>query len=37
MGDGGSRKGFAWAQSSLLAVFALSGFTGLIYESIWSH
>ncbi len=37
MGDGGSRKDFAWAQSSLLVVFALSGFTGLIYESIWSH
>ena len=37
MGDGGSRKDFAWAQLSLLVVFALSGFTGLIYESIWSH
>ena len=24
-------------QSALLAVFTLSGFTGLIYESIWSH
>ena len=32
-----SRTNFAWAQSSLLAIFALSGFTGLVYESIWSH
>ena len=24
-------------QTALLAVFTLSGFTGLIYESIWSH
>jgi spermidine synthase len=37
MDDHRSRKDFAWAQSSLLAVFAFSGFTGLIYESIWSH
>ncbi len=28
---------FTTRQSALLAVFALSGFTGLIYESIWSH
>src|SRR6476620_3906854 len=37
MSDGRSRKGFAWPQLAILAVFALSGFTGLIYESIWSH
>jgi spermidine synthase len=37
MGQNGLRKDFAWAQASLLAIFALSGFTGLIYESIWSH
>src|SRR5512141_1353120 len=37
MVDSGSRNGFAWPQLAILAVFALSGFTGLIYESIWSH
>lgn len=28
---------FTARQTALLAVFTLSGFTGLIYESIWSH
>jgi len=28
---------FTTRQCALLAVFTLSGFTGLIYESIWSH
>ena len=37
MVESGSRNGFAWPQLAILAVFALSGFTGLIYESIWSH
>jgi len=27
----------AWAPGIFFAVFALSGFAGLIYESIWSH
>src|SRR5215831_13695236 len=26
-----------WARPALFAIFALSGFAGLIYESIWSH
>src|SRR5690606_3394240 len=28
---------FTARQTAILAVFTLSGFTGLIYESIWSH
>jgi len=31
------RRGLGARPIALLAVFALSGFTGLIYESIWSH
>src|ERR1700737_2807643 len=26
-----------WARSALFAIFAASGFAGLIYESIWAH
>ncbi len=26
-----------WARSALFAIFAVSGFAGLIYESIWAH
>src|SRR5215468_10613528 len=26
-----------WARPALFAIFAASGFAGLIYESIWSH
>src|SRR5215468_7731583 len=26
-----------WARPALFAIFAASGFSGLIYESIWSH
>src|SRR5258708_35085173 len=26
-----------WARSALFAIFAISGFAGLIYESIWAH
>src|SRR5216684_8732599 len=26
-----------WGRSALFAIFAVSGFAGLIYESIWAH
>src|ERR1700722_7595760 len=41
MRDGGCRPtmqtGDSIRRRSLFAVFVVSGFTGLIYESIWSH
>ncbi len=32
-----TRQGIGFRQWALLIAFTLSGFTGLIYESIWSH
>ncbi len=31
------RENIAWHRTALFALFTISGFAGLIYESIWSH
>jgi spermidine synthase len=32
-----ARENIAWHRTALFTLFAISGFAGLIYESIWSH